>query len=137
MPYYPCSSCQGPHGCDQDFKVGGMGQGGKGSLQGCPQVGQIRIGSALGKLAQSNRQWLWAHDLDRCGCSSFLDLSLAIRAVWHRNACMHRHKQMCTLHKGHVCDYALPQVCIGLSARPSALTSMLRQTMASATITAW
>ena len=137
MPCYPCSSCQGPPGCNRVLKVRGMGQGGIESLQGCLQVGQIRIGNALGKLAQSNRQWLWAPNLDRCGCSSSLDLSLAVWAIWHQNACMHRHKLMCTLHKDHVCNYVLPQVCVSLSARPSVLTSILHQTMASTAITTW
>ena len=75
MLYYPCSSCQGPHECNQDSKVGGMGRAGKGSLQGCPQVGQIRIGSALDKLARSNQQWLWVPGLDKCDHTSSLDLS--------------------------------------------------------------
>ena len=136
-PCYPCNSCQGPPGCSQSSKVGGMGRGGIESLQGYLQVGQICVGNALGKLAQGNRRCFWAPDLNRCGHNSSLDLSLTIWLVWHQKRCMHMHKLMCTLHKGHVCDYILPQVHVGLSAWPSALKRMLHQTMTSITITTW
>ena len=130
-PCYPCNSCQEPPGCSWSSKVSGMGRSGVESLLECLQVGRTHLGNALRKLAQSNWRWLWAHDLDRCDHSSSWGLSLAIRAVWHQNTCMHRHRLACTLHKGDVHDYVLPQVCVSLSARPSALTSKLYQTMAS------